>query len=73
MRFERVSTYTDVNLPKRATAGSAGYDFESAEDVTIAPKTIKLIPTGIKCQIDDGYYLQIALRSSTPKKKGCRF
>lgn len=70
MKFERVSTFPDVNLPKRATAGSAGYDFECAEDIAILPKTIKLIPTGIKCKIDEGYFLQLALRSSTPKKKG---
>ena len=70
MKFERVSIYSDVNLPKRATAGSAGYDFECAEDTIIAPGSIKLIPTGIKCRIDKGYFLQLALRSSTPKKKG---
>ena len=70
MRFEQVTEYADVNLPKRATAGAAGYDFECAETITILPHTIYLIPTGVKCQIDDGYYLQLALRSSTPKKKG---
>ena len=70
MRFERVSTYPNVNLPMRATANSAGYDFECAEDTIIAPGAIKLIPTGIKCHMEPEYYLQIALRSSTPKKKG---
>ena len=70
MRFERVSKYPDVNLPARSTVGSAGYDFECAENTTIHPHAIVLIPTGIKCQIDDGYYLQLALRSSTPKKRG---
>ena len=35
--FEVVSKYKDknINLPKRATKGSAGYDIESAEDITI--------------------------------------
>ena len=35
--FEVVSTYKnkDINLPQRQTAYSAGYDFESAEDVVI--------------------------------------
>ena len=71
MKFERVSTFTPyVNLPVRATAGAAGYDFECGCDTEVAPHSIALIPTGIKCQIDDGYYLQLALRSSTPKKKG---
>lgn len=70
MRFERITGYDDVNLPKRATMGAAGYDFECAEDILCDPHVITLIPTGIKAQIDDGYYLQLAVRSSTPKKKG---
>ena len=57
MRFERIKKYPNVNLPKRATTGAAGYDFECAEDTTILPHSISLIPTGIKAQIDNGYYL----------------
>ncbi|QIQ66359.1 hypothetical protein vipetofem_61 [Enterococcus phage vipetofem] len=34
-KFEKVTGYEDVNIPMRATAYSAGYDFEAAEDVTI--------------------------------------
>ena len=70
MKFEKISTCPATVIPYRATANSAGYDFECSEDVVIPPHSIKLIPTGIKAQIDKGYYLQIALRSSTPKKKG---
>ena len=70
MKFERVSKYPEATIPYRSTAGSAGYDFECAEYTIIPPRKIVLIPTGIKAQIDDGYYLQLALRSSTPKKKG---
>lgn len=35
--FEVVSTYKDkgINVPKRATKGSAGYDLEAAEDTVI--------------------------------------
>ena len=38
-KFEVVSKYAadDVALPKRATANSAGYDFEVAEDILIEP------------------------------------
>ncbi len=70
MKFERIAAYPDVNLPKRATKGAAGYDFECAIDTTCPAHKITLIPTGIKAQIDSGYYLQLAVRSSTPKKKG---
>ena len=70
MQFEQISKYPDAVLPKRATQGSAGYDFECVEDTIIPPHAIRLIPTGIKCEIDNGFYLQLALRSSTPMKKG---
>lgn len=33
--FEKVSTFNDINLPKRATKAAAGYDFEAAEEVVI--------------------------------------
>lgn len=69
MKFERVSTYPDVNLPRRAAKGAAGYDFECAIDTTCPAHSITLIPTGIKCKIDEGCYLQLSLRSSTPKRK----
>ena len=40
--------YEEIKLPKRATAGSAGYDFYAPDDFVIDPgKTIK-IPTGIR-------------------------
>ena len=70
MKFERIAAYPNVNLPKRATKGAAGYDFECAIDTICPAHKITLIPTGIKAQIDTGYYLQLAVRSSTPKKKG---
>jgi dUTPase len=35
-KFELVSGYEDTSLlPKRATSGSAGYDFVVAEDIII--------------------------------------
>ena len=70
MKFEPITKYPDAVLPVRATKGSAGYDFAAVETITIKPHSIELIPTGIKAQIDDGYYLQLAVRSSTPRKKG---
>lgn len=55
--------YNNLKLPKRATIGSAGYDFFIPFDLTLTPgETIK-IPTGIRVQIDEGYFLQITPRS----------
>ena len=50
-------------LPKRATAGSAGYDFYAPEAFTLAPgQTIK-IPTGVRAKIAEGWVLMLFPRS----------
>ena len=55
--------YESIKLPRRATSGSAGYDFFSPLDFTLEPgQTIK-IPTGIRCKIEDGWVLKIYPRS----------
>lgn len=55
--------YDNIQLPTRATVGSAGYDFRSPIDFTLNPgKTIK-IPTGIRVKIDDGWVLKCYPRS----------
>jgi len=70
MKFEKLSDCPYAHLPERSTKGSAGYDFFANADYTILPKSIGFVGTGVKVQIDDGYYLQLAVRSSTPFKKG---
>lgn len=55
--------YDNLKLPKRATKGSAGYDFFSPIDISLKPgETIK-IPTGIRSYIEDSYVLEIYPRS----------
>lgn len=104
MKFEVVSKYKDAGLalPVRKTAGSAGYDFEVAEDIIIPSyarhvgamsginregthETVlslsevaqitkslgakpTLVPTGIKCELESGTYLELSVRSSCPLK-----
>lgn len=70
--FEVVSSYagTGINLPKRSTEHSAGYDIEAAETVSLAPGEIKLIPTGLKAYMQEGEVLYMYNRSSNPRKKG---
>jgi dUTP pyrophosphatase len=64
--------YDEIKLPKRATVGSAGYDFYSPCDFTLAPgQTIK-IPTGIRSYIEPGYVLSIYPRSGLSAKTGLR-
>lgn len=103
MRFEKVEKYKDIDLimPKRATAGAAGYDMAAAEDYVIpsfwqmiaennqdaemcAKNVVSLsemaaftkenkfrptlVSTGMKCKLDDGKYLKLVVRSSSPLK-----
>lgn len=55
--------YDNIQLPKRATRGSAGYDFKSPLDFTLAPGSSIKIPTGIRCKIDEGWVLKCYPRS----------
>ncbi len=55
--------YDSIKLPKRATTGSAGYDFYAPSDVTINKGASTLIPTGIRSKINDGWVLCIFPRS----------
>ena len=55
--------YAQIRLPRRATAGSAGYDFFSPADVVLHPgETIK-IPTGIRVEMDQEWVLKCYPRS----------
>ena len=56
--------YESVILPKRATAGSAGYDFFAPKEYKIAAGETVKIPTGVRVKIDVGWVLQIFPRSS---------
>ena len=55
--------YDSITLPKRATAGSAGYDFFAPIDITLKPNETIKIPTGIRVQIEDGWVLKCYPRS----------
>lgn len=56
--------YNNIVLPKRATAGSAGYDFTSPIDISLKPGEMIKVPSGIRCYIENGYVLNIFPRSS---------
>lgn len=55
--------YDSLQLPKRATKGSAGYDFYTPFTFHLAPgETIK-IPTGIRVKMENDWVLQLYPRS----------
>ena len=64
----------NVNIPKRSTKNSAGYDIEAVEDCII-PSFKKgqkptLVKTGLKAYMQEDEVLILANRSSNPGKKG---
>ena len=61
-----------IPLPKRATAGSAGYDFVSTVETVIPAGGTALIPTGIRAEMDPGWVLMLFPRSSLGFKFGVR-
>ncbi len=57
-------------LPKRATAGSAGYDIASAEAGTIGSLERRLFKTGYRIAVPEGYECQLRPRSGLALKHG---
>ena len=55
--------YDAIKLPKRATSGSAGYDFFAPHLISLAPGESIKFPTGIKAEFDNGWVLQLYPRS----------
>ena len=60
---EILAMYEALGLPRRATRGSAGYDFFAPFSFGLAPgETIK-IPTGIRARMEEGWVLKLYPRS----------
>jgi len=58
-----IDIYNSIKLPKRATKGSAGYDFFLPENLSLGCGETVKIPTGIRCRMEDGWVLKIYPRS----------
>lgn len=55
--------YDSIKLPRRATKGSAGYDFFSPCDIKLAPGETVKIPTGIRAWMEPDWVLKLYPRS----------
>lgn len=64
--------YNDIELPKRSTSGSAGYDFKSPLTICIEKGKPIVIPTGIRVKMDVGWVLNLYPRSGMGFKYGLR-
>lgn len=68
--FELFGNYEGIELPRRATALSAGYDLEAAIDITLERGKIELVPTGLKVFMLPNEFLAIHIRSSLAYRHG---
>ena len=57
------TAWEQVTMPKRATTGSAGYDFITPVAIRLAPGESVKVPTGIRAAMEAGWVLQIYPRS----------
>jgi len=57
-------------LPEYQTDGSAGMDLRSTSPVELVPMERKLVPTGVRMEIPEGYEGQVRPRSGLAHKSG---
>ena len=60
---EALKILDNIKIPKRATRGSAGFDFFSPLSFSLNPRETIKIPTGIRVEIEDGWVLKCYPRS----------
>ncbi len=64
------SINSDAVLPTRAHSSDAGHDLYSTEECKLKPLERKLVKTGVKIAIPEGFYGRVAPRSGLALKKG---
>ncbi len=55
--------HTSIKLPRRATRGSAGYDFFAPFAFTLEPGASVKVPTGIRAEMEEDWVLKLYPRS----------
>lgn len=68
----KIVNTSGLELPQYSTPHSAGMDVRAAVErpVTIMPGERRLIPTGLRVQLPDGFELQMRPRSGLALKRG---
>lgn len=70
VEVKRLAHGEGLPLPAYETAGAAGMDVVSAEDVAIAPGARHAVATGLAVAIPHGYEIQVRPRSGLALKHG---
>lgn len=71
-KFFRIDGCNDAVIPRRATVGSAGYDFFLPNDISLQPHEEITVQTGVRVRIDEGWFLMLCPRSSLGFKYGVK-
>ena len=56
-------TFEGIPMPTRSSVGSAGYDIHTPIAFTLKPGEDIKVPTGLKCRMEDGWFLMAVPRS----------
>lgn len=72
VEFEKISGFENISLPRYESSYAAGMDVRAAlsKPVKLQPGERKLIPTGFKMALPEGYEAQIRPRSGLALKHG---
>ncbi len=70
VEVKRLPHGAGLDLPAYATAGAAGMDVVSAEDVVLEPGGRHAVATGLTLAIPQGYEIQVRPRSGLALKHG---
>jgi dUTP pyrophosphatase len=70
MRLNIKRLDSTIPLPAYGTDEAAGFDLAAAHDLTVRPREIVLVRTGLIIEVPTGHCLAIFARSSTPLKRG---
>lgn len=65
-----LASYRAIELPSRATKGSAGYDIKAPFSFALEPDKQVIIPTGIRVKMQSDWYFSIFPRSGMGFKHG---
>ena len=70
VRVRRLPHAEGLPLPARQTAGAAGYDVSSAEDISLIPGERAAVGTGLTFELPEGVEMQVRPRSGLALKSG---
>lgn len=68
IKFRKLSS--NAKIPGYQSEQAAGFDFCASEDCRLEKGQVTLIPTGLSCEIPEGFELQVRARSGLAAKAG---